>query len=334
MGAEESISTAVVNRKIFVRIRGIYATALTQLLQEEGFLIADPSVKITERFGMEQSLFFAGVSIKDAEHKHGVYIKGGKAESLCVLSALKKRLAHLVIRECKVLHNIKDGRAKLAALFEQMEHEVLFPYSTKKELDKIREKVCCTMEDHHRFRIIDGELVDKVEEGAIQLKKELEKKILSSFKKGSLVEILHIRPEGEVFKMKEAEVLHFEDGALSLRRKMRGGGSYDGLNIKKEEGDWCITYAREGDWVVKHTYFSEDGRVKGEFYNINTGVELYPAQLRYIDLHIDIVKMPSGRVEVLDEQKLQKSLKEGLITPSLFDEAERVKERVVEDVKD
>jgi predicted RNA-binding protein associated with RNAse of E/G family len=39
-------------------------------------------------------------------------------------------------------------------------------------------------------------------------------------------------------------------------------------------------------------------------------------------------------VEVLDEQKLQKSLKEGLITPSLFDEAERVKERVVEDVKD
>ncbi|MDW8103257.1 MAG: DUF402 domain-containing protein [Anaerolineae bacterium] len=109
-----------------------------------------------------------------------------------------------------------------------------------------------------------------------------------------------------------------EEGLIILRRwRYKGRGQYDGLNLPKEEGDYALTEVKEGSRILKHTYFGREGNLKGEFFNINTPVELYPGFIRYVDLEVDVVRWPDGQVRVVDEEELQKVVSRGcLMKPS------------------
>jgi hypothetical protein len=272
------------------------------------------------------------VKIYDKKDKHGVMIKGLKEETLTILSIIREKLRYLIIREKPLKHKIIDGKMSLGALFEEVAYEVEFPYDVKKQLDEIRGKVCYTIEGHHRFRLISTELVDIVEEEKSGEEK-LHQLLYPHFREGRKIQIYHIRPEGEVILIKDAEVLSFKDSLLELRRFFKGGGRYNGLQVEKEEGDWCITEAKEGEWVIKHTYFSKEGTVKGYFYNINTPVEFYQGYIRYIDLHVDVVRRKDGGVRVLDEEKFEGCLKSGVVTLPLYEKVHQVKQSVLEGLR-
>ncbi len=57
-------------RIVRVRIRGIYATALTKWALEQGFQVVQPSNVIADRFGLPQLELPADVTIKDSESDH------------------------------------------------------------------------------------------------------------------------------------------------------------------------------------------------------------------------------------------------------------------------
>jgi predicted RNA-binding protein associated with RNAse of E/G family len=57
--------------------------------------------------------------------------------------------------------------------------------------------------------------------------------------------------------------------------------------------------------------------LKGTYFNINTPVEVYSSEVRYIDLELDVVLFPDGSYKLLDLVKLEKAEKEGIITMSL-----------------
>jgi len=83
---------------------------------------------------------------------------------------------------------------------------------------------------------------------------------------------------------------------------------------------------KEGDWLVKHSYYSAEGGLRGEYWNINTPVELYPDRIRYIDLHVDVVLRRGGRPEIIDRDQLDRLADEGYVNEELARKALRIAE--------
>ncbi len=107
---------------------------------------------------------------------------------------------------------------------------------------------------------------------------------------------------------------------------------YDGLGIPKEPGDYAVTEVEIGEWHFKTEYFSRDGRLKGTYVNLNTPVELYPYGIRYVDLEVDVCMWPDGRVEKLDEEKLEKAMEEGLVSEKLVKLVRKKLVKIFEDL--
>ncbi len=61
--------------KPYVRIRGIYSTALTKIFLDNGYEIVQPSQEIMERFNLENKILSPHIDIKDLENKQGVLIE-------------------------------------------------------------------------------------------------------------------------------------------------------------------------------------------------------------------------------------------------------------------
>ena len=68
---------------------------------------------------------------------------------------------------------------------------------------------------------------------------------------------------------------------IALRREIKPGGTYDGLDVEKEAGDYAITLFQEGAWSSRTSYYGSGGRLKGEYWNINTPIEIYPEKIHY-----------------------------------------------------
>ena len=74
--------------------------------------------------------------------------------------------------------------------------------------------------------------------------------------------------------------------------------------------------------------------MKGTYLNVSTPVEVFPDAVRYVDLHVDVVKHADGRVEVVDEDELQDCVDAGLVSEALAEKALSVAERVRAAVSD
>jgi predicted RNA-binding protein associated with RNAse of E/G family len=105
---------------------------------------------------------------------------------------------------------------------------------------------------------------------------------------------------------------------------------YDGLNLPIEEGDYGITETTENSWLVKHTYYSKAGSIKGTYWNINTPVEFYPDHIRYLDLHIDVVQRSGSSPRLIDQEKLEVAVVKGFISRKLAQRAYEVADSVLQ----
>ncbi len=78
-----------------VRVRGIYSTAITKILLDEGINVSHTSKKIKERFSLPESREPPTVTIKDTDQKHGIVIVGEYEHGKRVYEVIK--------------NNVKDG---------------------------------------------------------------------------------------------------------------------------------------------------------------------------------------------------------------------------------
>ena len=79
-----------------VKVRGIYATALTQMLTEKGIEVVQPSKKMVERFNIEEN-GSAGNIVYDKEDLNGVTISGSNAREIA--DVLNEKLQDSAIRK-------------------------------------------------------------------------------------------------------------------------------------------------------------------------------------------------------------------------------------------
>lgn len=78
-----------------VRVRGIYATAISKILLDSGFKLVEASDKVRERLGLEFDVAPCDVTVKDAESPDELLVIGFPKEAKAVYDALVDRLKYV-----------------------------------------------------------------------------------------------------------------------------------------------------------------------------------------------------------------------------------------------
>ncbi len=324
-----------------VKIRGIYSTALTRLLLDGGYSIADPSPEIQERFGLSSHRRVPVIFIKDQEGHQGVEIFSDPEKMSRLLGDLQGRLLDAALLKFEPLSQSEIELLEELDTSKELTHARLeFGSESKKSLDLIRSLVVPSSGVHHRFRIINAKKLEKAEKQMAKepaMKEDLDRAlyqemILTALGKAEGVRLEHIKLSGKHVRPREGTLMEIQGKLIRVKRSF-SRGRYEGLNLPIEEGDYGITEAQEGAWQVKHSYYSKDGRLKGEYYNINTPVELYPFGARYLDLEIDVVRRADGEPFIVDREDLAVLAKAGCISPALEKKALDTAEEILEHIR-
>lgn len=142
---------------------------------------------------------------------------------------------------------------------------------------------------------------------------------------GDEVRIVHGKPDGRVIVLGEGAVHELDaDGSLEVVREMTPGGTYDELEARREAGDTAHTKFLEGRWWYPTTYRDAEETVKGTYVNVCTPVEVFPDEVRYVDLHVDVVKHADGTVERVDDDLLDEAVAAGDVSEELAEKARSV----------
>ena len=295
------------------KIRGIYSTALTKLLVDyenisgnqsssvfsldRGYTIVQPSVTVRQRFELEEKNESPHLDIYDRPDKQGVQARGTTQAVNVFTSILQSCLDDVVVREGESPEALLEGIRCV---------DVEFPALSKKKLDEIRGSVTPTIDNHHYYKACGVNISSALDMAEKLLEKsgslgKVEKLLKETIKakypiEGSLIQVQHVKLDGEVFSLGRAVIEAFDRSRalIRFRRIFKKKGVYDGLKIEKAPGDYAVTETKIGGWHVKTRYYAKDGRYKGTYFNLNTPVELYPYRIRYVDLEVDVCVWPNG----------------------------------------
>ena len=201
-------------------------------------------------------------------------------------------------------------------------------------LDDARREVTTTLPGHHRIKAADSSASTAVDfaEDLYDPDEHPEDAptgaTLRQFGPEPAGEVFidHGKPDGRCFSLGKGTVAESDPdaGKYTVRRTMGSSGTYDAIGTDRERGDVAITKFREGRWWYPTAYRSEDGESKGTYINVCTPVELFPRSVRYVDLHVDVVKRPDGTVERVDDDELDAAVEAGNISEELAEKARSV----------
>ena len=209
---------------------------------------------------------------------------------------------------------------------------VWFGRDARTGLDERRREVTPTMPGHHRTKAATEaasagvDLAEALCGGATGEEFPFET-VTDQFgpREGDRVAIEHGKPSGRLITLGHGEVVERGgDGTLAVERTIGGSGTYDGLGTDREAGDRALTKVREGRWWYPTTYRSTEGESKGTYVNVCTPVECFPSAVRYVDLHVDVVRQPDGTVERVDDDELDAAEESGTVSEALADRAREV----------
>ncbi len=305
-----------------IKIRGIYTTAFTCLLLDSGYRIAGPSPEIRQRFRLGPEAKTPDILLKDREDHQGVDIMGEADGISRLLKALQEHLIDAALMHFGPLDEERmDIFGELRPSGELALAWLELGGASKEKLDDLRSSVIPTLARHHRLRIVQPGILEKAEKQLGErpkLKKALERDtfreaILFPLSKAGAVRLEHLKIRDKPVRPREGILWEAKETRVLIKRVF-SRGRYDGLDLPIEEGDYGLTEVQEGAWHVKHSYFSKDGKLKGEYYNINTPVELYPYGARYIDLEMDVVRRAGEPPFFLDREDLGLLAREGKIS--------------------
>jgi Ribonuclease G/E len=81
------------------RVRGIYSTAITKLLLDNGFEIVQPSLTIKERFKLAENMKSPDIDIYDRHSRQGVHVVGTTEALETLKTLLQKHLVDVIVRK-------------------------------------------------------------------------------------------------------------------------------------------------------------------------------------------------------------------------------------------
>ena len=305
-------------------------------------LILTPSLKIFGKYldiitnpenmqynaEQERILNLLSLSVRDLPFKCKIHLKHWKEinEHDLVQDFVKTKTK--LVNIIKQFRKVKPGTILYSG---EARANYLFLDSEKEKFDNIRQEIRPTLVNHHQYRSLGlGLLVDLAENMKTNLQisddvliKEIEELLKEKVQEYTKIEIQHVRPTGVVITLGPFTIEEIRENKLILKRISSGDGIYDGLEVPKEKGDIMITEVPLGSEWIKHSYYSPNGELKGEYININTPVKIgFTEQrpfLRYIDLIIDVIKLPGKQPFFVDEEDLKKVAQTGIISQQNYE---------------
>jgi probable ribonuclease FAU-1 len=148
-------------------------------------------------------------------------------------------------------------------------------------------------------------------------------------RRGDRVTIVHAKPWKRTITMR-GTVVSWDGTMLTLERQFSAGGQYDSLHVPKLAGDWGTIEVPRGGWILRRAYYRRDGALVGELFNIQQPATIDERGVRYVDLEVDVVRMPGGRVAIVDEDDLAEAVRIGGISRETADEAVRLAYRLAD----
>jgi hypothetical protein len=277
--------------------------------------VVDPSERIRERFHLDLPGYGQyEVLIQDREDRQGIEVQG-EADHVCeVLIHMQESLLDAII----VSFLPTDHSEPLVIANLEL------PGGAKEKLDRVRSSVVPTLKNHHRLKIINPDLLESAEiefcrhpEAGMSLEKRLLREaILDPLIKEGMVTLEHIRPSGKPMRPRLGVLQSVRENRVVFKREF-SKGRYDGLDLPIRDGDYCLTAVTEGQWYIRHSYFSKEHLPIGEYFNINTPTELYPYGARYVDLEVDVIRRAGENAFPMDREKLEVLARKGCITKDL-----------------
>jgi Ribonuclease G/E len=207
---------------------------------------------------------------------------------------------------------------------------VWFGRESRFELDDVRRRVTTTMPGHHRTKAATDAASAAVDfaEALCDPRGEFPfEAVTRQFgpQESDTVAIGHGKPDGRGVVLGRGEVTDWDpEGSITVEREMTGGGTYDALGVDRVAGDIATTTFTEGRWWYPTVYRSADGERRGTYVNVCTPVEIFPETVRYVDLHVDVVKGPAGEVRRVDDDELDAALEAGHVSAALAERARTV----------
>ncbi|MCW1301009.1 MAG: DUF402 domain-containing protein [Candidatus Nanoarchaeia archaeon] len=208
-----------------------------------------------------------------------------------------------------------------------------FGPEAKAKLDELRKKVTPTICKHHELKSFNYmELVDLAESLAEKFGEDVVENCVNSILQksfppvGSLYTVVCKKLNGKSIVIK-GKIEEITPDIIKLKRTIRYRGSYDGLNLKTELGDYAITKVRRGAEFLLHEYYNSKGELKGKYYSICTPIEISPRFARCIDLEVDVVEDQEGR-RIIDVDKLEDKFKDGIISEEIYKKAKERAESI------
>ena len=254
----------------------------------------------------------------------------GEADQLSDLVRLfQKDLFDAVLLDFGTLPDTKKGRVWEIPESKELDVAAVgFGGTAKETLDRIRCLMTPTLIGHHRLRPLHPKSLEAQEKKLNrhpEQKESLEKKIfkeqiLMPLRKGTPVKIDHVKIAGKPIRPREGILLESK-GRKIIMKRLFSQGRYDGLDLPIVKGDYGLTEIEEGRWYVKHSYYDGSGKLKGEYFNINTPVELYPYGARYLDLEVDVVCPIDKKPFLVDQEELSLLAQNGRIRLDLMKKA-------------
>ncbi|MCX8198672.1 MAG: DUF402 domain-containing protein [Sulfolobales archaeon] len=251
---------------------------------------------------------------------------GSDSNILSELTSLEELLKSVVSRawRAKEPEIIYDGEGLNILALSKPSYSIL---------DEVRSKVSSTVRRHHELKFNSRELSNTVDyaEDLIskgidrsRVEEELLKQIVDKSISLGRVELHHVKPSGEIYKLTPGSIIkakvYGDNVRMIIRRNLRGGGTLNGLGIEKKPGDYCITLVDSSKWFIVHKYHRSNGELLGTYVNINTPPEVAPGKIRYLDLLVDIVIANNGE-RVVDLSELEHYRAEGIIPQQLYEKA-------------
>jgi predicted RNA-binding protein associated with RNAse of E/G family len=116
---------------------------------------------------------------------------------------------------------------------------------------------------------------------------------------------------------------------IILKRNLNASvGTYDGLDIPIEEGDYAIGVYESDKMYYESIYYSRQNELKGKYFNINTPIMFRDDGIHYIDLEIDVVEPLNGKRKIIDEDLLNKAFDLKIISKTLYDQANEIAQKI------
>jgi Ribonuclease G/E len=207
---------------------------------------------------------------------------------------------------------------------------VWFGRESRFELDELRRAVATTMPGHHRTKAATSAASAAVDfaESLCDPSGEFPFDVVTRQfgpREGETLAIGHGKPDGRNIVLGRGDVTEVDpDGSVTVEREMTGGGTYDAIGVERRAGDVATTTFVEGRWWYATVYRGTDGERRGTYVNVCTPVEIFPRTVRYVDLHVDVVKGPDGEVSRVDDDELDAAVEASEISEPLAERAREV----------